>query len=128
MRAPSMETLIQEIRTRAAECLANTSSSHDWDHTLRVHKLCMQIGKAEGADTDILQMAAYLHDIGRPFQDRSRGRVCHAERGAEIARTLLAPYPFPEEKKDNVLHCIRSHRFRGNHHPRTLEARVLFDA
>ncbi len=31
-------------------------------------------------------------------------------------------------QKANVLHCIRSHRFRGDARPRTPEARVLFDA
>jgi uncharacterized protein len=33
-----------------------------------------------------------------------------------------------ESRKHNIVHCIRSHRFRGNHTPRTLEAKVLFDA
>ena len=33
-----------------------------------------------------------------------------------------------EAQKKNILHCIRSHRFRGNHEPKTPEARVLFDA
>ena len=33
-----------------------------------------------------------------------------------------------EERKQNILHCIRSHRFRGNGNPETIEARVLFDA
>ena len=32
------------------------------------------------------------------------------------------------DQKENILHCIRSHRYRGNHQPRTPEARVLFDA
>ena len=32
------------------------------------------------------------------------------------------------DQKTNILHCIRSHRFRGNHTPETREAQVLFDA
>ena len=33
-----------------------------------------------------------------------------------------------DAQKNNILHCIRSHRFRGNHEPQTPEAKVLFDA
>jgi len=40
----------------------------------------------------------------------------------------LAEYPISDEQRANIIHCIRSHRFRGNHRPETLEANVLFDA
>jgi uncharacterized protein len=88
----------------------------------------MHIGQVEGADLEVLAVAAYLHDVGRPFEDQSQGTICHAERGAEIAKTLLVHYPLSNEKKWNIVHCIGSHRFRGNHVPETLEARTLFDA
>ncbi|GAG99632.1 unnamed protein product, partial [marine sediment metagenome] len=32
------------------------------------------------------------------------------------------------KKKANIVHCVRSHRFRGNRRPDTPEAKVLFDA
>lgn len=73
-------------------------------------------------------IAAYLHDVGRPWQDQSKGAVCHAEKGAEIARALLDKYSISSERKDNIIHCIRTHRFRGNCQPATLEAKTLFDA
>ena len=90
--------------------------------------LCRHIGRAEKADLEVLEIAAYLHDIGRPYEDQSRGMVCHAEKGADIAQEWLAKYLIRDEQKANIIHCIRSHRFRGNHHPQTLEAKVLFDA
>src|SRR3972149_623224 len=39
----------------------------------------------------------------------------------EQARAWYAAY-------DPGQHCIRSHRFRGDEHPHSLEAKVLFDA
>lgn len=108
--------------------MIEAKGSHDWSHTLRVHSLCMRIGNAEGADLDLLSMAAYLHDVGRPFQDRSKGRICHAEKGAEIAGEILKKVELPENQKENIIHCVRAHRFRGKNRPETLEARVLFDA
>jgi uncharacterized protein len=119
---------IEDIRIFAMRSFSNARGSHDWDHTQRVHNLCMHIGRVEEADLEALEIAAYLHDVGRSYEDESKGAVCHAEKGAEIARNLLAGYEIPDERKENIIHCIRSHRFRGNHQPRSLEANVLFDA
>ena len=73
-------------------------------------------------------MAAYLHDIARGCQDDSNGAVCHAEEGARMAAPIVAGLALTENQKENVLHCIRTHRFRGDRQPQTPEARVLFDA
>jgi uncharacterized protein len=121
-------TTIDDIKEFAKKCFSNARGSHGWDHSQRVHKLCMHIGQVERADLEVLEIAAYLHDVGRPYEDASRGGVCHAQKGAEIARELLAEYPVSDNQKANIIHCIRSHRFRGNLRPETLEAKVLFDA
>lgn len=123
-----MVSLIGEIKAFVEKCLANATGSHDWQHTERVRELCMHIGKVEGANMEVLEIAAYLHDIGRPYQDESKGTICHAEKGAEMARALLTDYPISEEQKASIIHCIEAHRFRGNHRPETLEAKILYDA
>jgi uncharacterized protein len=118
-----------EIRTIAQKLLAEDSSSHGWDHAERVWNLCRHIGRAERAELDVLRLAAYLHDIGRPEEKASGGQVCHAVAGAVRARSILEEHGFPTKTIEEVVHCIESHRFRRNgERPRTLEARVLFDA
>jgi len=77
---------------------------------------------------DVLLIAACLHDIGRCFQDESFGSVCHAEKGADMAWPIVKDLPLTENRKENIIHCIKSHRFRGNHAPGTVEAKALFDA
>jgi uncharacterized protein len=77
---------------------------------------------------DVLRPAAYLHDIGRQAQDKMGGKVCHAREGAVMAEKMIACLPLSEAQKDNIVHCVRTHRFRGSQVPRTLEAKVLFDA
>jgi uncharacterized protein len=119
---------LEDIIQYAKNAFASARGSHDWDHTERVYRLCMRIGQAEGADLEVLAVAAFLHDVGRPYEDESKGAICHATKGAEIAKALLMASPLPEEKKENIVHCIESHRFRGNHAPETLEAKTLFDA
>lgn len=128
LNALAMKNTIEDVKAFAKDHFTGAKSSHDWEHTLRVHNLCMHIGEKEGADLEILSIAAYLHDIGRAHQDMSKGSVCHAEKGAEIAGNMLETYPIPIEKKGNIIHCIKSHRYRNSHHPETLEAKVLFDA
>ncbi|MGD9032712.1 MAG: HD domain-containing protein [Desulfobacteraceae bacterium] len=123
-----MALTIEDIRALAKKCFSNSLGSHDWEHSRRVYNLCMHIGQVEGADVEVLEIAAYLHDVGRSHQDESKGTVCHAEKGAEMATKLLDKYPISPEQKANVLHCIRSHRFRGDCRPETLEAKVLFDS
>jgi uncharacterized protein len=123
-----MRFTIKDIKDFAQKCFSNSPGSHAWDHTQRVYKLCMHIGHVEGADMEVLKIAAYLHDVGRPFQDESKGTICHAEKGAEMAKDILEKYPLTNMQKANIIHCIRSHRFRGNFQPETLEAKVLFDA
>ena len=120
--------MLDTVKKMAHNHFQGARGSHNWDHTLRVYRLCKRIGTAEGADLDVLLIAAYLHDIGRSSQDYSNGAVCHAEEGARMAGSILAKLVLSEARKKNILHCIRSHRFRGDHQPQTREAKVLFDA
>jgi uncharacterized protein len=123
----AQETL-RAIQEKAAVYFRNSRGSHDWSHTERVSRLCLKIGEKEGADLEILEIAALLHDIGREEQDRSKGKVCHAAVGARIARTILEEVGMEPAKLERIIHCIQTHRFRGNKQPETAEAKVLFDA
>lgn len=120
--------MLDTVKEIAYKYFEGARGSHNWDHTLRVCRLCEHLGSAEGVDLDVLLVAAYLHDIARGRQDDSNGAVCHAEEGARMAAPIVARLALTENQKENVLHCIRTHRFRGDRQPETPEARVLFDA
>ncbi len=122
------EASLFSIREQAQAHFSQARGSHDWDHTLRVHRLCQRIGSAEKADPLVTEAAAYLHDIGRVHQDRTGGKICHAEKGAAMAREMLKSSPLTEDRLENIIHCIAAHRFRRGETPRTREASVLFDA
>jgi uncharacterized protein len=125
---PTAADLLDHIREQARAQFSQARGSHDWDHTLRVHRLCRCIGAAEGADLLVTEAAAYLHDIGRTHQDRAGGQLCHAEKGAAMAREMLQGYVLSARRRENIIHCIAAHRFRRGDTPRTVEAKVLFDA
>ena len=101
---------------------------HGPDHTERVHKTVLHIGRMMDASLDILSAAALLHDIGRQYETEKQGGVCHAEKGAELAKEILQKLEFSEAFIVEVTHCIETHRYRGDKVPETLEAKILFDA
>jgi uncharacterized protein len=107
---------------------------HDFDHVLRVYALAKRVGKVEGADMEIIQAAALLHDVGREWAE-AHG-LDHAAFAANRAREILADRPHAcntgcvqhAAQVEAITHAIAAHRFRTRPDPATLEAQVLFDA
>lgn len=123
-----MENLVLQVREIMIEGLSANKGSHDFDHTERVYNSAVHLAKIEGADLEIVQLAALLHDIARKEEDDSNGVINHATKGAEVAREILFDLGVDENKIDRVCECIARHRFRDNHNPETLEEKIIFDA
>lgn len=103
-------------------------SAHDREHVYRVLYTALEIAKAEETvDYDILITACLLHDIGRQKQIENP-TLCHAIEGAKMAEEFLTAAGYEEDFARTVAECIRSHRFRKDRPPQTLEAKILFDA
>lgn len=104
---------------------------HGFDHVLRVLGTAEQLGRALGADLEILRAAALLHDASgaAPVASGSAGgRATHEKASAAFARSVLASEHWPAERIEAVAQCIRSHRYRTDESPGSLEAKILFDA
>jgi uncharacterized protein len=87
-----------------------------------------KIALVEGADLDIVRAAALLHDAAGSSPEDAQFRAAHHEASASFARSVLEAEDWPETQILAVEHCIRAHRYRATETPRTLEAKVLFDA
>jgi len=57
-----------------------------------------------------------------------KGGFCHAEKSAELSKDILEKYDIDQKDRDNILHCIITHRFRNAHIPETIEAKIIFDS
>lgn len=103
-------------------------SAHDKEHVYRVLNHALVIAENEpSVDLDVLITACLLHDIARPEQIRDPS-LCHAEVGSHKAYGFLRENGFSEDFSAHVRDCIRTHRFRRNDQPKTLEGKILFDA
>ncbi|WP_051309060.1 HD domain-containing protein [Desulfogranum japonicum] len=124
----SLQSRLSQVRAISQSYCIAEGGSHGPDHTERVFTVALAMGKQLGADLLVLGTAALLHDVGRKEESLSKGRICHAQKGAEIARELLPALNFHKTEIEKVCHCIRSHRYRKGDPPSTLEAQILFDA
>jgi|WetSurMetagenome_2_1015567.scaffolds.fasta_scaffold27569_5 uncharacterized protein len=125
-----MKIILEDIREEAKRFFKDMPPSHDWSHVERVYNLAAGIANKENADIFTVSIAALLHDIGREREMADPNIYDHAKIGAEMAVPILAKYNIQEEISKNVIHSIAAHRFRarGTEEPKTLEAKVLFDA
>ena len=117
------ETTLEEIKVmyEAAD------SAHDFSHIMRVYKSAQKIGKAEGADMQVLLLAALLHDVGAESKLSGPSAESDALR-LRIAEEFLKKKNLTEDLRNKVLYAIDVHRFSKGIVPATREAKILQDA
>jgi len=116
-----MRDKLLDILMEASKRRQKLNGCHGFKHTERVVQLCSVLGDRLGADISVLIPAAILHDVGRGEDD-------HAEKGAEIARTILKENGVPPHKIEKIVETIRVHSFSGGLEALNLEAQILSDA
>ena len=106
------------------------SAAHQPDHLFRVRDraidLAEQFEKDEGrkVDLEILALAALLHDIDEPFDDKEGHVMMSMGRASEI----LAKIGYPDERAKRVLSVIAEHSSETPSQATSDESLVLFDA
>ncbi|MDO9546198.1 MAG: HD domain-containing protein [Pelolinea sp.] len=100
---------------------------HGFEHIERVYRICERIGPLENANMEILLTAALLHDASGSHPEKGNRKDHHLQ-SAEFSAEILREENWPNSKIVAVQHCIRTHRFRKDESPQTIEAQVLFDA
>ena len=113
------EATEQEIDERYGS--RDVSFNYRWEHVTTVVTLAKRLAKLTGADKDIVEAAAWLHDV------RKSGQGNHALAGAEFARHYLPKTDFPDDKVDQVAYAIEVHMGLWRDEPlKNLEAMVLW--
>ena len=100
--------IYSEVKERC-EQPTNAYGIGAWDHHIKiVYELAKQYSKEYDADTEIVALAALLHDIA------SVTDVTYTEEhhiiGAQIAEEILTVENYPMEKIELIKKCILNHR------------------
>ena len=133
---------IQKMASRLFQCvyekvrtiLEFAPGCHDFDHTLRVLNNARAIAKGElgKEDADLfpaVELGAVLHDVARPEELDSGGKICHAEAGAPKAAEILRECGCTDETLIRIVsESVKRHRFRGRNAPLSLIDRIVYDA
>lgn len=117
------ETMLEEIE----KMYEGADPAHDFCHIMRVFRNAQSLGKAEGADMQILLMASLLHDVGSESKLSRRSSKSDAIRH-EIIENFLKKKGFDDNIVEPILYAIEVHRFSKGMVPKTLEAKILQDA
>lgn len=98
--------------------------NYRWEHVQAVVRLAIRLAEQTGADREIVEAAAWLHDIRKRGKDDD-----HARDGAIAAHQILSGTDFPPEKVDAVADAIAKHVGLFTDEPvEPLEAAILWDA
>jgi len=124
-----MIDIIEEARKFAEEECKKPSANYPTAyglHFISMHKSAKELAKKLKADEEIVEVAAWLHDIGSIIC----GRENHHITGAEIAEKKLKELGYPEDRIEKVKLCILNHRgSKEKENTRdSIEARVIADA
>jgi uncharacterized protein len=63
MTTAAQAQVLEQTAEYVRQLLAGDSSGHDWRHIERVRAMALAIGRGEGADLYVVELAALLHDI-----------------------------------------------------------------
>lgn len=108
------------------ETLGEDCTGHDWHHVGRVRQTALYIGKEEGADLFVVELAALLHDVADwKFHDGDESA------GPTAARNWLEKLKIDEATIDHVCDIVAGLSFKGAGvatEMKTLEGKAVQDA
>jgi uncharacterized protein len=101
------------------------SAEYRYNHILNVVDLAVHIAEREGADVDVVMIAALFHDIAKLEADQE----IHAEEGARVAREYLTAHgDFAQSFVEQVCQVVSDHSYQGPLTDVSLETRCLIEA
>ena len=93
-------------------------------HVKYVVEYAKQLAKKLNANEEIVEISALLHDIGRLNGKEENHHIL----GSEYAQEYLLSLDYPQEKIDQVKHCILTHRGSLSIPRETVEAECVASA
>ncbi len=123
-----MENVVEEIRKFVEEECKKPTSKYGYQpyvsHFTSVHRYAKLLAENRNADIEIVELAAWLHDIGSIIHRRKDHHIT----STAIAERELSKLSYPKEKIEGVKHCILAHRGSQGIKRETKEAEIIAEA
>lgn len=116
-----------KVATAVEAFLRHEGSGHDWQHIYRVWQVAQKLAEEEGANLEIVNLAALLHDV----DDYKLTNDPTSEEKLPTARKIMAEAGISEAIIEIVCTTIKMTGFAkslAGKTERTLEAHILSDA
>ncbi len=122
-RDPRILKVYLEARRRYGEVVL---FHHNFTHVMRdLHRALVIAADEKSVNYGILIPSVLMHDIG--FCTRDFKKLGHDVAGARLAVEVLKDLEYTDDECAAVGHCIHAHKGKADQ-PRTIEARILYDA
>lgn len=96
------------------------------EHIKYVVENALNLANEYGADVEIVELGALLHDIALPSEYGESEE--HHIYGAKIAEELLAKLNYPRDRIERVKNCVLNHRGSKDRPRNTIEEEIIADA
>ncbi len=120
--------VVEEIRKFVEGECKKPTSKYGYEpynaHFVPVYNYAKSLAIKRNADVAVVELAAWLHDIGSIIH----GRENHHATGAEIAEKKLREFGYPESKIELVKKCIFNHRGSTKFDKESKEEQIIADA
>lgn len=122
------ENITEEIRKFVEEESRKPTAKYGYEpyefHLIPMRNYAVKLAEKLNADIEIVEIAAWLHDVGSIVY----GRENHHITGAEIAEKELKKRNYPHDKIKKIKQCILCHRGSNNLNGNSLEEKIISDS
>lgn len=102
-----------EILKRNKWYLENIDNYDFWNNHIKfVVDEALKLASVYGADKEIVELGALLHDIA--LISNIGTKADHHIQGAKIAEEILTNLKYPQDKREKVVNCVLHHRSSKN--------------
>ena len=120
--------IVEEIRTFVENECKKPTSKFGYEpfpeHLVPMVKYAENLADEFNADKELIQIAAWLHDIGSIIY----GRENHHITGSKVAEEKLKELNYPSEKIELIKKCILNHRGSVNNKRESIEEQIIAEA
>ena len=121
---PSSSSVVSEVKGM----VLGLCKEKKWDwrpHLESVVNYSKLLAEKLGADEEICEISAWLHDI---YKIKDSKQAEHNVKGAEEAAKILEGLSYPSDKIEQVKHCILCHSSDKIYIPESKEAKIIASA